>query len=194
MALLLAIYRPGSRFRLASSPNQGKRAVWRDQGRVENFFLRRAGFQLWLERVCDRGCRPDSRGGQKPWFNGKLDFTPPVVFDGYLNFQMAKADGLDVIENFGKKVACVRLPTKTRILVTLFVWPADAGKPLFTEKKGWIIILAENSVCSGNAKDFNFVRRCQKSGWMVCVRGLRSLIKPEGRRGTKGVVSTGRKN
>jgi len=83
----------------------------------------------------------------KPWFNGKLDFTPPVVLPG-LNFQM-RGGRLDVLEN--RKVAAFTYK-RDNDLVTVFVWP-NAGKPF--PEKSWII--SGNSVCSWHAKDFNFV-------------------------------------
>src|SRR5580704_13197675 len=122
---------------LASSPNQGKQIA--DQA-VANF--RRAAL---LERVCDV-VSPDP-AVVKPWFNGKLDFTPPVVLPG-LNFQM-RGGRLDVLEN--RKVAAFTYK-RDKDLVTVFVWP-DVGKPL--PEKSWII--SGNSVCSWHAKDFNFV-------------------------------------
>jgi mycothiol system anti-sigma-R factor len=98
-----------------------------------------------LERVCDVAS-PDP-GVVKPWFNGKLDFSPPVVLPG-LNFQM-RGGRLDILEN--RKVAALTYK-RDKDLVTVFVWP-DAGKPL--PEKSWEI--TGNSVCAWHAKEYNFI-------------------------------------
>jgi anti-sigma factor (TIGR02949 family) len=98
-----------------------------------------------LERVCDV-VSPDP-AVVKPWFAGKLDFSPPVVLPG-LNFQM-RGGRLDVLNN--RKVAAVTYK-RDKDLVTLFGWPA-AGKPF--PEKDWSI--GGNMVCAWNAKGFNFV-------------------------------------
>jgi mycothiol system anti-sigma-R factor len=122
---------------LGFSPNSEKKIA--DQA-VANF--KRAAL---LERVCDV-VSPDP-GVVKPWFSGKLDFSPPVLLPG-LNFQM-RGGRLDVLEN--RKVAAFTY-RRDKDLVTLFVWP-DAGKPL--PEKSWEI--SENAVCAWHAKEYNFV-------------------------------------
>ena len=98
-----------------------------------------------LERVCDV-VSPDP-SVVKPWFVGKLDFSPPVVLPG-LNFQM-RGGRLDVIDN--RKVAAVTYK-RDKSLITLYAWP-EAGKPV--PKKDWSI--GGNMVCAWNAKGLNFV-------------------------------------
>ncbi|MBV8212545.1 MAG: anti-sigma factor [Verrucomicrobia bacterium] len=98
-----------------------------------------------LERVCDI-VSPDP-GVVKPWFTGKIDFSPPVVLPG-LNFQM-RGGRLDVINN--RKVAAVTYK-RDKDLVTVFVWP-DAGKPV--PQKDWTI--SGYMVCAWNTKGLNFV-------------------------------------
>ena len=98
-----------------------------------------------LERLCDV-VSPDP-GVVKPWFVGKIDFSPPVVLPG-LNFQM-RGGRLDVINN--RKVAAVTYK-RDKDLVTVFVWP-DAGKPV--PQKNWSI--GGNMVCAWNTKGLNFV-------------------------------------
>jgi anti-sigma factor (TIGR02949 family) len=98
-----------------------------------------------LERVCDI-VSPDP-GVVKPWFVGKVDFSPPVVLPG-LNFQM-RGGRLDVINN--RKVAAVTYK-RGKDLFTVFVWP-DAGKPI--PMKNWSI--SGNTVCSWNVKGLNCV-------------------------------------
>ena len=98
-----------------------------------------------LERVCDV-VSPDP-GVVKPWFAGKIDFSPPVVLPG-LNFQM-RGGRLDVINN--RKVAALTYK-RDKDLVTVFVWP-DAGKPV--PQKNWSI--GGNIVCAWNTKGLNFV-------------------------------------
>lgn len=119
------------------SPDQERQVA--DQA-VANF--KRAAL---LERLCDI-VSPDP-AVVKPWFNGKIDFSPPVVLPG-LNFQM-RGGRLDVVEN--RKVAAFTYK-RDKDLVTVFVWP-DAGKPL--PMKNWII--NGNAVCSWQTKSFNFV-------------------------------------
>jgi anti-sigma factor (TIGR02949 family) len=98
-----------------------------------------------LQRVCDVvSSDPDV---VKPWFNGKLDFSPPVVLPG-LDFQM-RGGRLDVLNN--RKVAALTYK-RDKDVVTVFVW-ADAGKPIAT--KDWSI--TGDTVCSWNAKGFSFV-------------------------------------
>jgi anti-sigma factor (TIGR02949 family) len=98
-----------------------------------------------LERVCDI-VSPDP-AVVKPWFVGKVDFSPPVVLPG-LNFQM-RGGRLDVINN--RKVAAVTYK-RNKDLVTVFVWP-DAGKPI--PMKNWSI--NGNTVCGWNVKGLNCV-------------------------------------
>jgi anti-sigma factor (TIGR02949 family) len=98
-----------------------------------------------LERVCDV-VSPDP-SVVKPWFAGKLDFSPPVVLPG-LNFQM-RGGRLDVINN--QKVAAVTYK-RDKDLLTLFMWP-EGGKPI--PKKDWSI--NGDMVCSWNSNGFNFV-------------------------------------
>jgi anti-sigma factor (TIGR02949 family) len=98
-----------------------------------------------LERVCDV-VSPDP-GVVKPWFTGKLDFSPPVVLPG-LNFKM-RGGLLDVIND--RKVAAVTYK-RDKDLLTIFVWP-EAGKPI--GQKDWSI--RGNTVCSWNKKGLNFV-------------------------------------
>jgi anti-sigma factor (TIGR02949 family) len=98
-----------------------------------------------LQRVCDVvSSDPDV---VKPWFNGKLDFSPPVVLPG-LDFQM-RGGRLDVLNN--RKVAALTYK-RDKDVVTVFVW-ADAGKPIAT--KDWAI--TGDTVCSWNAQGFSFV-------------------------------------
>jgi anti-sigma factor (TIGR02949 family) len=118
-------------------PNQDKQIA--DQA-VADF--KRAAL---LERVCDI-VSPDP-GVVKPWFTGKIDFSPPVVLPG-LNFQM-RGGRLDVINN--RKVAAVTYK-RDKDLVTVFVWP-DAGNPI--PMKSWSI--SGNSVCTWNIKGLNYV-------------------------------------
>jgi anti-sigma factor (TIGR02949 family) len=118
-------------------PNQDQQIA--DQA-VANF--KRAAL---LERVCDI-VSPDP-GVVKPWFVGKIDFSPPVVLPG-LNFQM-RGGRLDVINN--RKVAAVTYK-RDKNLVTVFVWP-DAGKPI--PMKNWSI--NGNTVSSWNVKGLNCV-------------------------------------
>ena len=98
-----------------------------------------------LERVCDV-VSPDP-GVVKPWFVGKLDFSPPVVLPG-LNFQM-RGGRLDVIND--RKVATLTYK-RDKDLVTVFVWPG-AGK--LVPEKSWSI--SGDMVCAWNMKDLNFV-------------------------------------
>jgi anti-sigma factor (TIGR02949 family) len=98
-----------------------------------------------LERVCDV-VSPDPVV-VKPWFAGKIDFSPPVILPG-LNFTM-RGGRLDVINN--RKVAAVTYK-RDKDVITLFAWP-EAGKPISV--KDWSI--GGNAVCTWNTKGLNFV-------------------------------------
>jgi anti-sigma factor (TIGR02949 family) len=98
-----------------------------------------------LERVCDV-VSPDP-GVVKPWFSGKLDFSPPVVLPG-LNFQM-RGGRLDVINN--RKTAAITYK-RDKDLITIFVWPGS-GNPI--PQKDWSI--SGDMVCTWNNKGLNFV-------------------------------------
>jgi anti-sigma factor (TIGR02949 family) len=98
-----------------------------------------------LERVCDV-VSPDP-GVVKPWFSGKLDFSPPVVLPG-LNFQM-RGGRLDVINN--RKAAAITYK-RDKDLITIFVWPGS-GNPI--PQKDWSI--SGDMVCTWNNKGLNFV-------------------------------------
>jgi anti-sigma factor (TIGR02949 family) len=119
-----------------------------------------------LERVCDV-VSPDP-AVVKPWFTGKLDFSPPVALPG-MNFQM-RGGRLDVIDN--RKVAALTYK-RDKDLFTVFVWP-DAGKPL--QEKDWS--LNGNAVCAWNEKGFNFIAVSNLSdrGLDEAVRQLRAAI------------------
>jgi anti-sigma factor (TIGR02949 family) len=98
-----------------------------------------------LERVCDV-VSPDP-GVVKPWFSGKLDFSPPVVLPG-LNFQM-RGGRLDVLNN--RKVAAITYK-RDKDLITIFAWPGS-GNPI--PKKDWS--MSGDMVCTWNIKGLNFV-------------------------------------
>ena len=119
-----------------------------------------------LERVCDV-VSPDP-AVVKPWFTGKLDFSPPVALPG-MNFQM-RGGRLDVIDN--RKVAALTYK-RDKDLFTVFVWP-DAGKPL--QEKDWS--LDGNAVCAWSVKGFNFiaVSNMSDTGLDEAVRQLRAAI------------------
>lgn len=72
----------------------------------------------------------------KPWFSGKVDFSPPVIDLSDRGFPLV-GGRLDYID--GKVVAAV-IYRRNKHLINLFVWPSDTHPPLSLAQGGYNIL------------------------------------------------------
>jgi anti-sigma factor RsiW len=73
----------------------------------------------------------------KPWFNGKVDFAPPVVDLAAQGYPLV-GGRLDRID--GKRVAALVFHRGAHV-INLFIWPGDASAdPLIRQKDGYNLI------------------------------------------------------
>ena len=100
----------------------------------------------------------------KPWFNGKVDFAPPVVDLAAQGYPLV-GGRLDRID--GKRVAALVFHRQAHV-INLFIWPGDApSAPLMQQKDGynlirwgqgglvfWAVSDCDPAALSGFQKDF----------------------------------------
>ena len=73
----------------------------------------------------------------KPWFNGKIDFAPPVVDLAPQGYPLV-GGRLDRID--GKRVAALVFHRRAHV-INLFIWPGDAPPdPLIQQKNGYNLV------------------------------------------------------
>jgi len=73
----------------------------------------------------------------KPWFNGKVDFAPPVVDLASQGYPLV-GGRLDRVD--GKRVAALVFRRRAHV-INLFVWPGDApAAPALSHKQGYSLV------------------------------------------------------
>jgi mycothiol system anti-sigma-R factor len=95
----------------------------------------------------------------KPWFNGKIDFSPPVVDLAPEGFPLVGGR----IDYIGGRVVAALIYRRQAHLINLFVWPASAAGPTTASRDGYnmenwsedgLTFWAISDVSAGDVKKF----------------------------------------
>jgi anti-sigma factor (TIGR02949 family) len=95
----------------------------------------------------------------KPWFNGKIDFSPPVVDLAPEGFPLVGGR----VDYIGGRVVAALIYRRQAHLINLFVWPASAVGPVTASRDGYnmenwsedgLTFWAVSDVSAGDVKKF----------------------------------------